>query len=80
MVAASIEKILLKFKFIKIKRFLLWLKMFHSIVQQIAGHLSHPQAHGFLIAAQTLQTESKLVPDLVGHDLVIGVLHNIADF
>ena len=47
---------------------------------EIAGHFRHPAAHGLLVAAQALQAEGQLVPDLVGDDLVIGVLHNKADF
>ena len=47
---------------------------------KITGHLRHAAAHGGLITAQTFQPEGQLMPHLVGDDLVVGVLHDIADF
>ena len=47
---------------------------------EIAGHLRHTQAHGFLVAAQALQAEGQLVPDLIGNDLAVRVLHDETDF
>ena len=47
---------------------------------EIAGHFRHPGPHGFLVAAQTFQPEGQLVPDLVRDDLIVGILHHIADF
>ena len=46
---------------------------------EIAGHFRHPQAHGLLVAAQTLQPEGQLVPHFVGDDLAVGILHDKAD-
>ena len=46
---------------------------------EVAGHLRHAQAHGALVAAQALQPEGQLVPDLVGDDLAVRILHHIAD-
>ena len=47
---------------------------------EIAGHFRYPGPHGGLVTAQAFQTEGQLVPDFVGDDLVVGVLHDIADF
>ena len=47
---------------------------------KIAGHFRHPQPHSLLIAAQRLQAESQLMPNLICDDLVIGILHHEADF
>ena len=42
---------------------------------EIAGHFCHSCAHGFLVASQTFQSESQLMPDLIGNDLIIRILH-----
>ena len=47
---------------------------------KIAGHFCHTGAHGLLVTAQGFQTESQLMPHLIGDDLIIGILHHIADF
>ena len=47
---------------------------------KIAGHFRHPGAHGLLITAQRFQSEGQFMPNLVGNQLVIRVLHYIADF
>ncbi len=47
---------------------------------EIAGHFGDPGAHGFLVAAQAFQAEGQLVPDLVRDDLIVGILHDEADF
>ena len=46
---------------------------------EIAGHFGNSGPHGLLGTAQAFQPEGQLVPDLVGNDLVVGILHHIAD-
>ena len=46
---------------------------------EVTGHLRHPQAHGLLVAAQALETEGQLMPDLVRDDLAVRVLHDVAN-
>ena len=42
-------------------------------------HLCHAAADGWRITAQALQPEGQLMPDLVGHELIVGVLQHEAD-
>ena len=46
---------------------------------EIAGHFRHAETDGLVILAEAFQTEGKLVPDFIRHDLIIGILQNIAD-
>ncbi len=43
------------------------------------GHLGDPEPDGPAVAPQAFQPEGQFVPDLVGYDLVVGALRNIAD-
>ena len=45
-----------------------------------AGHFPHPPANDGGGQPQALEAEGQLVPDLIGDDLVFGVLHNEPDF
>ena len=44
-----------------------------------AGHFRNPQTDGLPGHPQIFQAEGQLVPDLVRHDLVVRVLHHIAN-
>ena len=46
---------------------------------KVACHLRHPQTDRLLVDAEALQPEGQLMPDLIRHDLVIRILHDIAD-
>ncbi len=46
---------------------------------EIAGHFRHPQPHGGRVTAKALQAEGQLVPHLVGDNLAVRVLHDVAD-
>ena len=46
---------------------------------EIAGHFAHAAADDLGRQAQIFQPEGQLVPDLVGHNLVVGILQHIAD-
>ena len=46
---------------------------------KIACHFRHSGPHGFLITAQALQAKGQLMPDLVRHNLLVRVLHHIAN-
>ena len=46
---------------------------------KVARHLCHPQTDRLLVDAEAFQPEGQLMPDLICHDLVIRILHDIAD-
>ena len=46
---------------------------------EIACHLRYAQTHGALIATQAFQAKCQLMPHFVGHNLRIGILHNVAN-
>ena len=45
-----------------------------------AGHFRNPSPNGSVIHSQAFQTESQLMPHLVGDDLAIRILENKTDF
>ena len=47
---------------------------------EIARHFRHTQPHRRLITAEAFQPKRQLVPNLVGYDLTIRILHHIANF
>ena len=46
---------------------------------KVAGHFRNSGTHGLLVTAQGFQAKCQLMPDLIGNDLVIRILHHIAD-
>ena len=46
---------------------------------EIAGHFRHTETDGLLIHAKALKTKCQFMPYLVRDDLVVRILHNIAD-
>ena len=51
-------------------------KLLHA---EIARHLRHTTANLSRGHAHIFGTESQLVPDLIGHDLLLGLLHHVSD-
>ena len=47
---------------------------------EIACHLCHSQTNRRRIISQTFQTKCKLMPHLICHDLIFGILQYIANF
>ena len=47
---------------------------------EIAGHFRNSCTHCSLITPQRFQAKSQLVPDFVSNNLIIRILHHIADF
>ena len=44
------------------------------------GHLRNSSPDGGSIHTQTLQTKGQLMPDFIGDDLAVGILHHETDF
>ena len=50
-----------------------------SLDAEVTGHFCHPQTDGFLICPQAFQSKGQFMPDLVCDDLVIRILHHVAN-